>query len=429
MAPQQTTYARLERTVHPWVRKAELERAIARCEAELATLPQTEYQQVLGRSWLRQTKEASRWLAAFHRTAAKALSVRALYCEMNRFEINPYEWYINAFAYDFFGDPRDLGWLVGWKKATADRNRLVLRGMADLQALFARDYADVPPPKVRAASEVVVLLLTLRMQELIHASAVQARKAGQLPEDVPVLAAAHDSNLVCFSYGRVKPLVTRSEPARPAVSPPPRPGARLGIYKLDGGWDEFHNSLPWDVLDYVKQSEEERYSDQLNRAKPLAKGWQPPHVKLRRRKWRCDLIGLYPHWVVNEKARAALMPLLRKTVEFLPLRCSELPGLWVMHPLRHIDLASNAVHNATEGSNMTVIRRYAFEIVDLKGKHLFGIKQAPGSSARKGGYRFGASYVSEGFKRVVEAHGLQGVVFEKVFSYAPLNEAAGLTKR
>jgi hypothetical protein len=66
---------------------------------------------------------------------------------------------------------------------------------------------------------------------------------------------------------------------------------------------------------------------------------------------------------------------------------------------------------------MTVIRRYAFEIDDLMGKHLFAITQFPGSHSRRGGCCFGANYVSAEFKRVVEAHELQGVVFEKVFSY------------
>jgi hypothetical protein len=403
--------------VAPWVRQGELERAIALCESKLAAMPRTEYQKALGRSWARQTQEAAGWLASFYRAAKKDLPVRALYCEMNRFEINTAEWSIDAFAYDFFGNPDDLGWLVGWKEASSHHNRLVLRGMADLQEIFSRDYSDAPPPKVRAASESAILLLTLRMQQLIDAAAKQARQAVRLPQDIPVLAAAHDSDLVSSSYGNIKPTVTRHEPPRPVAGPPPKPGAPHGLYEIDGGRDEFHNSLPWDVLDYARVGDFMKYDDQLGRPKPLAGKWKIPRLTLRRRKWRCDLIQLYPHWVVNEKARMALRPLLRKTVEFLPLRCSELPGIWLMHPLRHIDLASDAVHKSDVGDNMTAIQRYAFKIEDLRGKHLFGIRQAPGSPARKGGFCYGANYVSEEFKRVVETHGLQGIVFERIFSY------------
>ncbi len=186
-----TPYARLERAIRAWVQRGDLNHAVARCEADLAGLSRTDYHAALGRSWLGQTREASRWLAGFYESAAKAFPVRALYCEMNRFEINTDEWYLDAFAYDFFGDPQDLGWLVGWKKASGQRGRFVMRGMQDVQTLFARDYSDDPPNSVRAPSEVVILLLTLRMQELVQAAARQARQAGGLPDNIPVLAAAH----------------------------------------------------------------------------------------------------------------------------------------------------------------------------------------------------------------------------------------------
>src|SRR5262249_40383700 len=183
-------------------------------------------------------------------------------------------------------------------------------------------------------------------------------------------------NLVCFCYGSVVPPVTRPEPAASAVPRPPKPGGRLGIYKMNGGYDEFGNSLPWDLLDYVSERNREKCGNRLDNAKPLAEIWTAPRVTLRQRKWRGDFMRLYPHWAVNEAARAALASLLRRTVEFLPLRCVDIPQLWMLHPLRHIDLGPGAVHNAWNGRNMTVIDRYVFEIDDLKGKHLFGIKQA-----------------------------------------------------
>jgi hypothetical protein len=102
----------------------------------------------------------------------------------------------------------------------------------------------------------------------------------------------------------------------------------------------------------------------------------------------------------------------------LPLKCDEEPELRVIHPLQYLDLADDAIHDATEGDdNMAMIDRYSFDIADLAGKHLFGIKQAPRSHSRKLGICFGGDYVSEELKRVFAANGLQGVVFKKVFSY------------
>jgi hypothetical protein len=418
MAARLSLANRLERAVRPWVQRAELGRAVRRCEAELRKLKASEYQVAIGRTWLRQTEEAARWLGRFYKTASKTTPVRAVYCEMNRFEINTDQWYLDAFAYDFFGEPDDLGWLVGWKKSNSDRKRFVLRGMNDLQRLFARDDVEQPQASVQSASEVVVLLLTLRMQELVHTASEHARQAGLLPEDVPILSATHDSDLVCCSYGSVVPPVTRHEPARPTIARPRKARTRLGIYMIDGGFDQIGNSLPWDVLDYARQQDQQAFSDRLDQAKRLAKTWAAPRVNLRKRKWRCDLISLYPHWAVNDKARAALEQLLKGHVEFLPLRCDAFPQLWVLHPLRHIDLATDAEHNAAgRACNMTAIRRYSFEIEALQGLHLFGVKQAIGSPARRAGYCFGADYVSEQFRQLVATSELQGVVFEKVFSY------------
>jgi hypothetical protein len=296
--------ARLAQDIAPWVRKAKFKLAIAHCEAALASLPATEYHKAAGRSWLAQTDEAARWLADFCRQARKELQVRAIYCEMNSFEINPDDWYVDGFAYDFFGEPADPGWLCGWQKSTGERERLVLRCMDDLQALFARDYAGAPPADLRPSSEVVMHLLVLRMQELVHAAAQQARRSRGLPEDVPVFAAVHDSDLISFSYGRVKPPITRKGPARPKHSLSPRSDGRLGIYQLSGGWDEFNNSLPWDTLGYVRDDEEEKVSDLLRKVESLRRSWKPPNLNLHRRKWRGDLMKVWPrsHWAANEKA-------------------------------------------------------------------------------------------------------------------------------
>jgi hypothetical protein len=64
MVRRLTPYTRLERAIRPWVRNAELDCAIARCEAELAAMPPTDYHAALGRSWFGQIREASRWLAS-----------------------------------------------------------------------------------------------------------------------------------------------------------------------------------------------------------------------------------------------------------------------------------------------------------------------------------------------------------------------------
>jgi hypothetical protein len=413
------TPLQLEKSVGRLVRLGKASTAIVSCENALGKLPISEYHKALGLNWLKQVPQAAKWLSKQYALALDQISVRAIYCEMNRFEINAAEWYLDFFAYDFFGGKKDLSWLCAHKGANGERSSLRLTGMTAIQKLFARDYVEEPPNRIRAASQIVILLLTLRMQELIQAATQLARQNCQLPDDLPVLAAAHDSDLVCFCYGRTKPPITTPEPAKPTISTAPKSDGRLGIYELDGGWDEFHNSLPWDVLDYANERVGEKLADALDKAEPLARKWERPRVKVRQRMWRCDIFSHYPHWAVNKRARKALCPLLKSHVEFLPLQCRTMKDLWLLHPLRHIDLSSEAEHNGWNGDNMSVVRKYAFDPTDLNGLHVFSIKQAPGSAARSVGFCFTGTYVSEEFKRIVATSHLQGVVFNEVLSYRP----------
>jgi hypothetical protein len=199
-APMET-YRRAEEAVYRWVRRARLEKAITFCERELSVLPYTAYHDAIGRSWLRQTETAARWLGDFFAQSKTRIPVRAIYCEMNRFEVNTDKWYLDGFAYDSIGDPDNLGWLCGWKHSTGDHSCLVLEGADDLKQAFWHDYVgtESPPAEINAPSELAILLLTLRMQELVHAGAELAWRKDLLPKDLPVFSAAHDSDLVCIS--------------------------------------------------------------------------------------------------------------------------------------------------------------------------------------------------------------------------------------
>ncbi len=194
------SYAKLERDVVKLVQRMQLNKAIEKCELFIASLKPTEYHAVLRRDWQEQTSEAAAWLFDFYRAALADIDVQALYCEMNRFDINTDLWYLDAFAYDFVGEADDLGWLVGWKTSTSEENRFVLEGMEDLQALFERDYAGEPPTETLDASSTAILLLTLRMQQLVCAAALEARRLG-VPEDTPVLATATIQSSSPFHMG------------------------------------------------------------------------------------------------------------------------------------------------------------------------------------------------------------------------------------
>jgi hypothetical protein len=406
-------YASAERAVRAWVENGELDRAIAFCEKAIRRLPKSAYHQAVGRSFLHQTGECAKWLAKFFKSAQKSHTVRSLYCEMNRFEINPDRWYIDGFAYEFIGDTSDFGWLCGWKKATGE-SCFVLKGMEDLQRLFERDLECECSAQSQTPSEFAILLLTLRMQQLVNTAARLARRNGGLPVELPVFSTAHDSDLISTSAcsGGVVVSPEYLTALEPPTSPPSYPACstKQGVYCVDHGWDQFRNSIQWDVLDYTSAREEDKCTDLLRQDKPLTRTWPAPRVKLRRRRFRCDLVQIYPHWAVNAKAKNALSDLLRKTVEFLPLKTPTSEHYHVMHLLQRIDLGPKAriVKDGPGQDDLIMeVMRYSFNADDLVGKHFFLINRAFCKNLM----------VSEDFKRAYDQTGLRGLVFERVFTY------------
>jgi hypothetical protein len=411
-------YFKLQNTEKENVRAARLEPAIAYCEKVLAELPATSYHAAKGQSFLGHSDEAAGWLTAFYRQESESTRIKAIYVELTRFEINTDVWDAHAFAYDFFGDPVDAGWLCGWKSHT--ERALVLDDLARVRDAYREKYHEEATPNEQKVADVVSMLVTLRFQELIRAATAQARAAGGIPENVPVLAAVHESDMVMVCYGRTKPRITPMQPARPGHIPVPNDGKKR-VYLIESGWDEFRNSLPWDLLHFESVHEDMRLDLVLHQTRPLLETWKPLNMFLDRRKWRCDLMaaGVGHHWAVGKKAHNSFASLLGETVEFLPVNCDHLKPCWIIHPLHYVDLAPAAEHNAKGTANMTVVRKWAFRPEDLAGLHLFGLHQAPRSRSRQEGIGFCGNLCSDQFRRTVEVNDLFGIVFQEVFAYEP----------
>jgi hypothetical protein len=416
-APMET-YQAAENAVWNMVKKAQLDKAICVTEKKLSKLSETDYHVVLGRSWQGQGEVAARWLQTLAKTADQKFPVSAIYCEMNRFEINTDEWYIDGFAYDRIGDPDDLGWLSSWQESAS--SRFVLDGMDDLKAVFQRDYMDteVPDSAINAPSELAILLLTLRMQELVNVAAHFAWKQDWLREEIPVLSAAHETGMICISKTDAGTKQLR-EARRIARKTPPPTEVRVdgatgpGVYRLSGGWEN-GNSLPWHVLNHEGHY---RDLDPIAGTKLLGVGWQCPRASLLKRKWLGDFIRMYPVWTVNRRARDVIEKLTGSEVEFIPVECDPPMERWIVHPLVQIPLSDEAETNwpKESGMNFTVIRRFAFTPSILAGHHLFRISQHPDSPAGRAGLPFSDWYVSEDLVIAIEQAGVNGVVFEKLF--------------
>ncbi len=117
---------------------------------------------------------------------------------MNGFDINYDRWYFDSFGYsEYVADPDDLEWLCDWR--SPDWTQFTLTGLEPTQDDF-RWYVEKEiwqNGTHKTAKELAVLLVMVRFVQLIQS----ALAAGPLVLDVPVLATAHDFDMV----GRLEP--------------------------------------------------------------------------------------------------------------------------------------------------------------------------------------------------------------------------------
>jgi hypothetical protein len=132
-------------------------------------------------------------LNAFIDRCGENFNVAAVYVEMNGFDINYDRWYFDSFGYtQYVNDPDDLDWLSDW--SSPQWGDLTLTGLEDVQKDF-RWYTENRTYKAKTGDTVVelaILLVMVRFVQLIET----ALGSGRLAKPVPVLATAHDFDIL-----------------------------------------------------------------------------------------------------------------------------------------------------------------------------------------------------------------------------------------
>ncbi len=118
-----------------------------------------------------------------------------------------------------------------------------------------------------------------------------------------------------------------------------------------------------------------------------------------------DFVG-FIELAVNTRARSILEPLISQSVEFLPVNIDigsyyELNVDWI----DCLDISSSVVIRFRDGGIMDV-EQYAFNWEHLRDINMFHIKELRSSKL----------FVSNTFRRVVEANDLRGLIFYPVNS-------------
>jgi hypothetical protein len=126
----------------------------------------------------------------------KIFDVKAIYLEMNGFDINPDRWYFDLFGYNTVSeDYSDLDWLSDWQ--SPDFPDVTLTGLESIQKLFEQYEAensdlnlDEQDKDLEYNRELAILMVMAKFCKLIAESLDNKRL------NVQVYATAHDFDIV-----------------------------------------------------------------------------------------------------------------------------------------------------------------------------------------------------------------------------------------
>lgn len=181
------------------VREGNLKQAIDQAELRLKGLNETYFHPVLDTNFLHQSEEVVNWIDSFYNEVSQRRPVQALYFEMNGFDINTDQWYIDGFAYEEAGTIEDVDWLADWKEDMATVQPFVLTGFELMQEAFQAYMDEEEPDELEEARDIAELLVILRLQELLAQAHQLAKTKGLAWRTTPLLATAHDYDILLES--------------------------------------------------------------------------------------------------------------------------------------------------------------------------------------------------------------------------------------
>jgi len=175
------------------VRAQALDEAIAHLEEGLQATPSSRFATLLGTAFSNDAADVAAHIDGFLVECERTFEVRAIYLEMNGFDINPDRWFFDYFAFDrYVQDEDNLEWLcefniTSWPQTT-------LFGMESVQRDFDwySNHRGHEDPNAKAAASYAIPLVMCRFAKLISSAVAVARR----PFRVPILATAHDFDVV-----------------------------------------------------------------------------------------------------------------------------------------------------------------------------------------------------------------------------------------
>jgi len=184
----------LWQTVDRLFKSNDIDSAVELLERRLAEHRVMRFAGLIGASFTNSPDSVLSSINEFIRTCDGTFDIKAVYLEMNGFDINYDRWYFDSFGYsEYGGNPDDLEWLCDWQSPRW--REVTLCGLENVQRDFAwyienRIYDK--DKSYESPHDVALLLVMAKYVALIQTTL----RAGALAKAIPVLATAHDFDIV-----------------------------------------------------------------------------------------------------------------------------------------------------------------------------------------------------------------------------------------
>ena len=194
-------YARL---INPLLENRDFAQAIQLAESKLKEIEATDFHHILGRAFTNPAGDLAQWIDNFYQEVSKKIEVKALYFEMNEFDINTSLWYIDGIAYGKDGglDLENMSWLADCNRDTMTADEFVLTGLESLQdsfeAIEEKEENDQWTGMMQDARDWCEQIIIARFMELMQ----QARHTANLQKmkwaDVPLYCTEHAYDMIVW---------------------------------------------------------------------------------------------------------------------------------------------------------------------------------------------------------------------------------------
>jgi hypothetical protein len=126
---------RLWKAVDRRFRKSDITGAIGFLEERLAKETVNRFKGLVGNGFTNTPRNILDAINKFIDACSKKFPIKAVYLEMNGFDINPHRWYFDSFGYASYGaNPDDLEWICKWQ--SSDWPQVTLKGLESIKGDF-----------------------------------------------------------------------------------------------------------------------------------------------------------------------------------------------------------------------------------------------------------------------------------------------------